>query len=515
MDSLFVLLQRAAARWGDRTSLQFADHSLSYRQLLDDADRHASLFARYGAAPGCRVAFCFQKSIEAITALFGLIRTGATYVPLDPAWPAERMSLVCRDAGIALWVGTNPPVGINGITTAIAMNAGGGGAVALAAASAEPPAPGAPHPPKDGVANILYTSGSTGRPKGVEITTRSLVHFSQWAADGFGLTADDRLANHAPYNFDLSTLDIFAGVRAGATMVPVPERIKMFPYQMARFIAEQRISVWYSVPSALIMMQLRGKLGDHDLSRLRHVIFAGEVMPKPALQALARELPGRTWTNLYGPTETNVCTWHRVGPEELASEEPVPIGRPISDTRLWIVEDEGGRPRLVGNGSANQEASPGLTGELLVAGPTVTSGYFGDAELTSRRLVPAPDGEGSAYRTGDRVSVRADGVLMFLGRADRMIKRGGHRIEPGEIEAALARHPSVKEAAVVPLADPVFGSRLKACVAPREGHASNETELIAFCREHLPAYMMPDVWAFYPSLPRTDREKVDLQALQR
>jgi acyl-coenzyme A synthetase/AMP-(fatty) acid ligase len=272
---------------------------------------------------------------------------------------------------------------------------------------------------------------------------------------------------------------------------------------MAKFIADQRISVWYSVPSALVMMQLRGRLGAHDLSRLRHVIFAGEAMPKAALKAIAAELPRPVLTNLYGPTETNVCTHHRVTADDLADDAPLPIGRPITDTRVWIVDD-GMRP-----------VPPGKSGELLVAGPTVTSGYLGDADLTASRLVPAPQGGVIAYRTGDRARARSDGVLLFEGRIDRMIKCRGHRIEPGEVEAALAKHPVVAEAAVVPCADPVFGNRLRACIAARDGGDIAEAELIAFCRARLPAYMLPDEWKFYDALPRTDREKIDLRALMR
>ena len=289
-------------------------------------------------------------------------------------------------------------------------------------------------------------------------------------------------------------------------MCPVPEQVKMFPYQMARFIAQRRISLWYSVPSALIMMQLRGKLGEHDLSALRHVLFAGEVMPKPAAAALAAAIQHATHTNLYGPTETNVCTYYTLTRDDLSDAGPVPIGWALPETRLWIA-DETGAPAIVGSGGRD------ASGELLVAGPTVTNGYLNDAEMTARRLAAAPDGEGQAYRTGDRVHLRGDGALMFDGRMDRMIKCRGHRIEPGEIEAALAAHPRVKEAAVVALADPVFGHRLKACVSPRDGERLDASDLAAYCREKLPPYMLPDEWQFYEALPRTDREKVNLAAL--
>jgi amino acid adenylation domain-containing protein len=506
--TLYALLQRAAAESGARPAVDLAGEVISYAGLHERSERLAGLLSRLGAAPGRRVAFCFTKSIDAIATLFGIIRTGATYVPLDPSWPAGRMALICSDAGIGLWTGTKAPEGVSGIRAAV-VSQPSGGATDLRSAVEGAAMTGPPLPPANGLANVLYTSGSTGRPKGVEIPTRSLLHFSEWAARALGLTAEDRLANHAPYNFDLSTLDIFAAVRRGAAMCPVPEQLKMFPYPLAKFIADRRISVWYSVPSALIMLQLRGRLAEHDLSCLRHVIFAGEVMPKPALQALAAALPHCRYTNLYGPTETNVCTWHQVEAADLASPGPVPIGRAIAETRLWIVDEESGKARAVG-----VDAAP-AGGELLVAGPTVTTGYLGDGELTSRRLIPAPDGAGPAYRTGDRVSLRDDGVLMFEGRMDRMIKCRGHRVEPGEIEAALAGHPRVKEAAVVALADPVFGNRIKACLSPRDGASLEEGELIAYCRQRLPAYMLPDVWQFYDALPRTDREKVDLQRLMQ
>lgn len=503
VDSLHSLLENAANKHGHRIAVEFGQSQITYSELLIRSARCAAVLQEVGAGPGKRVAFCYRKSVDAIVTMFGIIRTGAAYVPIDPAWPAERMQAVVDDAGISIWTGSaSAPAGVTGITSMLVdfenpkLQAGGD---RNRIRSMSGPAPS----PERGIANILYTSGSTGRPKGVEITTKSLMHFSKWAAGFFELTAEDRIANHAPYNFDLSTFDIFAAVRVGATMCPVPESLKMFPYQMAKFIADRRISTWYSVPSALIMMQLRGKLPEHDYSRLRHVIFAGEVMPKSALQNLACEIPQASLTNLYGPTETNVCTYHACTAADLADDGPVPIGRPIDDTLIWIV-DVNGRP-----------VAQGELGELWVAGPTLTTGYFGDADLSSSRCVPAPDGVGHCYRTGDRVRLRPDGVLMFEGRIDRMIKCRGHRIEPGEIEAALHRHPAVKQAAVIPLADPVFGSRLKACISPREGLPLAEHELIAFCKPLIPAYMMPDIWHFMDALPQTDRGKIDLQSLMR
>ncbi len=498
-DTLYGLLQRAAAQAPDHPAVAFRGRELSYGRLLEDSDRAAALLARHGAGPGRLVAFCFRKCPEALVALWALIRTGATYVPLDPGWPAERVETICREAAVELWVGNVPPA-FSGIRHAVLASPCSGPAIPLESAAGCEPAREPPAQPARGLANVLYTSGSTGRPKGIEITARSLLHFGGWAAEYFGLHPGDRVANHAPYTFDLSTLDVFAAVHAAATMCPVPEDVKVLPYQTAKFIADQRITIWYSVPFALIRML--DKLAAHDTSSLRHVIFAGEVMPKPALRSLVAALPRAAFTNLYGPTETNVCTFHPVGPADLSDDGPLPIGRPISDTRVWIV-DEAGQP------------VPDGQGELLVAGPTVTTGYLGDPAQTARRLVPAPDGNGLAYRTGDLVSRRFDSVLLFHGRSDRMLKCRGHRVEPDEIEAVLCRHPRVKEAAVFLVADPVLGDRLVAAIARDANPPLAEAELSAHCRQTLPTYMIPDAWQFFEALPRTDRGKIDLQALQR
>jgi amino acid adenylation domain-containing protein len=500
-ETLYSLLQQAAAVHGTRTAIDFDGRCITYLELLDASDRLAGLLADLGAAPGRRVAFCFHKSIDALMALFAIIRTGATYVPLDPTWPDDRLRTICQDAEAVFWVGSSPPTQPGGFDAVIVTDPEHGDAVPLARWRTREPSGWPAATPAHGIANILYTSGSTGRPKGVQITAESLLHFSDWVVGEFSLGPDDRLANHAPYHSDLSTLDIFAAVRAGAAMCPVPAKLRMFPYLMARFICEQRITIWYSVPSALIMMRRRGALADHNVSPLRHVIFAGEVMPKTELQAIAREWPHVSLTNLYGPTETNVCTYFHVDPAELLRDSPIPIGRHIRGARLWAVNEH------------EQPINNGQAGELWVAGPTVTQGYWGDAALTAQQLVPAPDGNGQAYRTGDRVQRRADGEWMFEGRIDRMIKCRGHRIEPGEIEVVLQRHPDIREAAVVPVPDPVFGNLIKACVVPRDGRSTRESVLAAFCRKHLPDHMVPDIWQTHEDLPRTDRGKVDYHAL--
>lgn len=503
-ESLHQLLATAARRHPDQIAVDFAGRIISYSELLNRSERVAGFLRERGVGPGVHVAFSFRKSIEAIVALFGVIRAGATYVPLDSAWPAPRIADICADAAIHHWLGTSPPPDAAGrmeliLTTEPALPAGMAARATLDAAQSALPISAEAQPPQDDICSLLYTSGTTGRPKGVRITGRSLLHFSRWAIEAFGITPADRVANHAAFHFDLSTLDIFGAVRAGAALCPVPDRLRAFPGELARLIDNQRISIWYSVPSVLSQL---ARIWDRTgaPATLRTALFAGEVMPKPAIVELTRLLPGACLANLYGPTETNVCTWHRVGPDDIADPGPLPIGLPIDETRVWI--DPGDGPPETGARS----------GELWIAGPTVAAGYHGHAARNDRFL-SAPDGIGIAYRSGDRVLRRADGLLMFDGRLDRQFKARGHRVEPGEIESVIASHPAVREVAVVPISDPQLGQRLMACLSPDPERPISSCEIAEFCRARLPIYMVPDAWIMRETLPRTERGKIDLQAI--
>ncbi len=507
-DSLYHLLADAARRHPDHVAIDFMGERMGYAELLRQSDLVAGYLTARGVGPGQQVGFYFHKCFGALVCLFGVIRTGATYVPFDLQVPRSRIQRICRQCGIrGMLAGALPP-GLDDVDWAVVAEPSdadlpGGEVVSLdEVLGADRSATGPVSPPANDVANIIYTSGSTGTPKGVMITTRSLMHFSKWGVETFGITPDDRISNHAPYSFDLTTFDLFAAVRAGATMCPFPDAARGHPYRTARFIAGERITHWYSVPWCLVLMVLRGSLPSHNLSRLRHVLFAGEVMPPEHLRRLMAQVPGPTYWNLYGPTETNVCTFHRVEPGDLDNPEGVPIGRPIADTRVWVV-DEKGRP-----------VPPGTPGQLLVAGPTVFAGYYGNKD-TAKRLVDAPDGTDRACNTGDRVVDRGDGVLVFLGRTDRMIKCRGYRIELSEVEAVVGEHAAVAETAVVPVRHLLRGTSLTGFVAVRDGAELTAHELTAFCRQYLPPYMVPNQWRFLDRLPRTPHGKVELSGLQQ
>ena len=297
--------------------------------------------------------------------------------------------------------------------------------------------------------------------------------FTDWGADMFGLGPGDRVSGVSPLHFDLSTFEIFAALGAGATAVIAKSGTSAFPATLATFLGEQRVTVWYSVPGVLVRL-LEAEWD--QLPDLRAVLFAGEVFPVAPLRRLMDRLPGVRFANLYGPTETNVCTWFEVTEPP---DDDLPIGVSASGAALHV-ED----------------------GELWVAGPSLMQGYHGDPEATAAVL---EDREGQVwYRTGDRVRWDDDGQLQFLGRIDTMLKVQGFRVQPEEVEAALSSCPGVREVLVVPYLDDEGGKRLEARVV---GDVSAEA-LLAHCAGLLPAYMVPTRVVTVETLPRTDRGKL-------
>ncbi len=508
------LLRSAARNPGHCAVEDEARGVISYGELAALAGRVRDGLAALGVRPGDRVGVFLPKSIDAVATVHGIMWAGAAYVPADPLAPAARAALIHSDCTVSAAVvhsrflpeyheawnaaGDLPPVlevqdGPRGSALDRAL-AETRGRRPVAAATEYTPSP-------DELAYILYTSGSTGRPKGVMLSHLNAASFVDWCDETFRPSSADRFSSHAPLHFDLSILDLYLCFRAGATLVLVPEETGKDPARLAPFMAEKRITNWYSAPSVLGLLAQFGDLSRYDLSALRQVLFAGEVFPIGQLRSLKNQLPSPEYFNLYGPTETNVCTWYRV-PEEIPAErtEPLPIGATCSHVRTLVLAADG------------TIVPPGREGELVVHGPAVTRGYWNLPERNAAAFYQTPDGR-QWYRTGDIVREEDDGYI-FLGRRDRMVKKRGYRIELGEIESCLYQHPDIREAGVIATAGPDGEVRIFAFLSTTDGNRLSLIALKNFLAKRLPLYMVPDRFLHEPALPRTSTDKVDYQQLQ-
>ncbi len=484
------VLDEGLRRNPDGTAVREPGAEITYRELNHLANRLARALIQRGVEPGDRVSIWLPKSINAVATMQAVLRVGAAYVPIDPLSPVARARQVIADCMPSLCV-TEPEraaaaISPVGPVRTLLLGEGARGFDDSTSAAPLPPLPVS----RDSLAYILYTSGSTGQPKGVCISQRNALAFIEWALAEVMPSPADRLSSHAPFHFDLSVFDLYAAFASGACVSLIPEGVSFVGQRLVEFVREERITIWYSVPSALMMMMDTGGLLDPGLTSLRAILFAGEPFPIGSLRRLRERFLEVRMLNLYGPTETNVCTYYEVddiAPDRVA---PVPIGEASSGDRVWAIKDDGG------------EAAIGESGELLVDGPTVMLGYWGR---------PPHCGP---YHTGDIVERLDARNYAYMGRRDAMVKIRGHRVELGEVEAAVSAHPSVREAAAVAVGSGPE-TRLVAAVSFREGSSASLLELKRQCAVRLPRYMIVHGVRELPSLPRTANGKVDRRALQR
>ncbi|MEM7532588.1 MAG: amino acid adenylation domain-containing protein [Chloroflexota bacterium] len=545
-------LTASAQRTPEKEAICSPDASCTYQAVDDLSNQIAHTLIGLGVRPRDRVGMYLDKSIEAVATLFGILKVGATYVPLDAGAPVTRIAFIVQDCAMKALVTTDARFQalsrIQSSTSSDATEAPSLQGVILtdqnvSSADAQTTTDTiawsevvqrinstpiiedltsedlttTPFTRED-LAYMLYTSGSTGTPKGVMISHRAACNFVEWTDECFGIQASDRVSSHAPLHFDLSIFDIYTTIKAGATIILLAPSLSIFPLNLAKYIEAQRISVWYSVPSALIRLVLHGTLDQFSFKHLRHVLFAGEVFPPKYLHQLQTLVPHPEYHNLYGPTETNVCTYYQVAESDYTPDEPLteplPIGSACANHETFVVNE------------ADEVVPFGEEGELLVKGDSLMSGYWGLPEKTSQVLIPDPRhhdsrhhdsrsmaSTGLVYRTGDLVKERADGNYIFSGRRDHMIKSRGYRIELGEIESVLYTHPDIAEVAVLAVPDDQIGHALHAVVAVHTGKELTKGRLMSFCAKHLPKYMVPGQFEFRTSLPKTSTGKINRQAL--
>lgn len=514
------LLDAAAGSGPEREALSDGTLRLSYGELAARANRLAHLLVDQGVQRGDRVGIFLPRCIDSLVAVYGILKAGAAFVPIDPSTPPAGIRGLLRDCEIRHLVAHDSLGRHLGqvqekstpLQCVIGPRSAPDGLRGRPWSDLEAFDGGAPPDRRilaDDLAYIMYSSGSTGRPKGIMHTHRSGLAYAQLSVDTYGVTATDRIANHSPLHFDMSTFGYFSSICAGATTIIIPEAYTKLAASLAQLIDAERLTIWYSVPLALIQLATRGALDQRDFGTLRWVLFGGEPFPPDHLRSLMQLLPAARFSNVYGPAEVNQCTYYHLPPiadptSEAARGLPIPIGDLWADAEGTILDDR------------EQPVADGEAGELVVRTSTMMQGYWARPDLNAKAFYRRPAAGGAEhvfYRTGDLVRRREDGKLEFLGRKDRQVKIRGYRVELDEIEHYLSAHRAVAHAAVFPVGQDDGTRRIEAAVTLDEGGA-DMAELQAYLGGVFPWYAVPERIVVLPSLPRTATDKIDRRQLQ-
>ncbi|HEJ7025372.1 TPA: amino acid adenylation domain-containing protein [Serratia marcescens] len=493
--TLAALFEQQVRRTPHATALVSGTESLSYAQLNARANRLAHALIARGVGPDSRVAVCAERGLNMVTALFGILKAGGAYVPLDPAYPGERLQYILQDADPVLLLADAAGRAALGepVTPQLALEA------------ALPETLSAENPERRAQAShlayVIYTSGSTGKPKGAMNEHRGVVNRLVWMQEAYGLTAADTVLQKTPFGFDVSVWEFFWPLMVGARLVMAKPEGHKDPDYLSRAIEQYGVTTLHFVPSMLQSFLADGQAATR-CGQVVRVMCSGEALPATLVAEFYRRLPQAELHNLYGPTEAavDVTAWHCSREAERVS---VPIGRPIANTRIYLLDERG------------QPVPLGAVGELYIGGVQVARGYLHRPELTAERFLSDPFAPGGRmYRTGDVARYLANGDIEYLGRNDQQVKIRGFRIEYGEIEAALATHPAVREA-VVDARAVGDDKRLVAWVVPAADVA--EETLAGALRQHvsaaLPDYMVPSAWVVVAALPLSPNGKLDRRAL--
>ncbi|MBE1533910.1 non-ribosomal peptide synthetase [Actinomadura algeriensis] len=480
---------------------------LTYAELNGRANRLAHHLRALGVGPETLVGVCLDRNADLMVALLAVLKAGGAYLPLDPAYPADRLAYMVSDAGAPLVLTQEahlPLVERAHPGTTLVLDR----AEDAAAVAARPDHDPAHAASADGLIYVIYTSGSTGRPKGMCLRHRNVLRLLDRGRERFGFGPDDVWPMFHSYAFDVSVWEMWGALLHGGRLVMVPVDTARSPDALLDLLVEERATVLNQTPSAFQRLVRLAERGDPRVDRLalRLVVFAGERLEMPDLRPWTdrRGLAAPALVNMYGITETTVHTTHyEVTEADLEPAGGSPIGRPLDDLSIVLLDERGGLVPI------------GATGEIFVGGPGVGRGYLNRPGLTAQRFVPDPFGPpgGRLYRSGDLARRRPDGSLEYLGRADDQVKIRGYRVEPGEVQARLRADPRLRDAVVVARADGPGGPRLVAYVVAADGGSPDIGALRASLAADLPAYMVPSAFVAVPAIPLTPQGKVDKRAL--
>jgi amino acid adenylation domain-containing protein len=498
-EELAGLFETQVAKTPHREALAFGDHSLTYAELDRAANRLARFLRGRGAAPGVCVASCVERSVESVIGLLAVWKCGAAHVPVDPAYPRERIAFLLEDSASRVlltqerWLGSLPATRPDTVVL---------DRLDLPELAGDPPERSVA--PTD-LAYVIYTSGSTGRPKGVAMSQRALVNLVRWQVRQPTPLDVPRTLQFTPLTFDVSMQEMLSTWAAGGTLVLIPDETRRDPEATLRWIDEQRVERLFVIFTPFQRIAEAADRTGIVPRRLREVITAGEQLQiTPAVRRFFERLPGCSLTNQYGPSETHIVTAGLVEGAPSGWPSLPSIGRPIANTEAYVLDD------------ALHPVPVGVSGELWIGGAQVAEGYVRRGELTAERFVPDPfRGEAGTrlYKTGDLARWNEDGSIAFLGRRDHQIKLRGYRIELGEIESVLAAHPEVGQAAALARGNGGETRLLAWVVARGESDARLPLRLRRWLEERLPEPMVPSAFVVLDALPVTPNGKVDRLAL--
>ena len=485
------LLEAQARRTPQAIAVTFGDNSLDYAELNLRANQLARLLQQQGVARETLVGVCLERSLEMVVALLGILKAGAAYVPLDPAYPKDRIQHVLEDAHVRVLI-TQPEL-LKQLPSSAkticldpqwkALTGQSGDGVATEVASSN-------------LAYVIYTSGSTGKPKGVQLEHRSVVNFLCSMQKQPGFAQNDVLVAVTTLSFDIAGLEMYLPLLSGGRIVIAPREATYDGRLLSELIEKSKATVMQATPATWRLLFESGWRGDRRLK----VLVGGEALPAELAHELVARC-GEIW-NMYGPTETTIwSSLYRVRGDE---GRILPIGQPIANTTFYVLDD------------ARQPVPVGSEGELYIGGEGLARGYFERPELTAEKFVPDPFSalpQARMYRTGDLARFREDGNVEYLGRLDHQVKIRGFRIELGEIEAVLDQHPDVLRSVVVAREESSGDKRLVAYVVCNTDSTASSAELREHARSQLPDYMVPSAIVQLGTLPLTPNGKVDRKAL--
>jgi len=513
IENLAQILEHSAVCFPDKEAFKCLDDSLTYNDLNAKSDQLACHLVNEGLRKGDRVGIYMNRCLDYSIAVYGILKAGGAFVAINPHLPKNRTVDILSDCGIEHLItiptlarkllsvskGAHLLKSIIGISDNLGLKTISWDSIFSISIKNQ----SRPEILRKDLASILYTSGSTGVPKGIMHTHDSLLNLARLEVNLHDATENDILGNFAPLHFDQSLFGLFAGPLVGAKTVIFPDSYVKLPASLSALVAKEKITLWFSVPSILLLVLKNGQIEEHDFSSLRLVRFGGEVFPVKQLRELMQKWPHAKFINSYGPSEIVRCTYYFLE-KPPTTDAPIPLGTVWGDTEYLIIDENG------------KNVKSGQPGELVIKTTTMMAGYWNNQELTEASLFKIEVSKGLKqvyYRTGDLVRENDNNELMFLGRMDRQVKLRGNRIELGEIEAVLTKHEFVESAAAV-LVEKNGAKEIQVVVSLFKNVVVDIKELKLFCKERLPKYAVPNDIQIVSNMPRNANGKIDREKIK-